>query len=733
MELIQKKFHNSVEYNLIFRLNLKIVLIILSVFFMGELQTVFAQNEKKEIFAKKIESEIYLDGSDNDKEWASIPGDSSFLQIDPDPGSPPAFKTVVKVAYTETDVYFLFICYDPEPNKLVTRELKYDGFTSGDDNVKLIIDTFGDERNGYWFATNPLSVKNDALVSGRSYNSFNEDWDAIWEVKSAIHPDRWCAEFRIPLSSLKFPGTSIQKWGVNFQRGIRRLSQDVIWSGAVRNGFLLDLTRAGNLKGIENIQRGNPIYLLPYVNVGYEEIKSSTNSTFKAGLDLKYGLSDAFTLDLTLNTDFAQVEADIAEINLSRFPLFIPEKREFFLEGNKLFSFDLASNNMAFYSRTIGISRGEGIPIIGGLKLTGTSGNLEAGFLSVQTEGTSSKKTTNYIVSRAKYSFFDNSHAGLIFSNTQTFEKYNRLAGVDLSFNFNNFLGDQNLIVTTKLAGTFDGKITQNNLAGILEVEYPNDLINIYSSYGFTQENFNPETGFIFNKGINEFQFSAGYAPRFNDGLLRRLRFVPVNVEFDHDPQGKITSFEYNIVPLSVTFESNDRIDFEFSREYDRPERDFTIFNNTVIKQGEYYGNVYGIEAISNPARALYGSIGIESGDFYGGTRYTYGVEATAALSSKFGFSLGYRVNDIKFPGDELQTNEIFTRFKYTLNVNMASFLLLQWNNEINEINLNYKLNIKPSLGSDIYLVINKILSTQDGLVSKDFVVILKVSWMFII
>jgi len=718
---------------LIFRFYLNCTIIVIFILTAGEFQTIVAQNNKKEIRAKRIETEINLDGSESDKEWQSITGDSSFLQIEPDPGSQPAFNTVVKVAYSENDLYILFVCYDPEPDKLVTRELKYDGFTSGDDNVKLILDTFGDERNGYWFATNPLSVKNDALVSGRSYESFNEDWDAIWEVKSEIHSDRWCAEFRIPLSSLKFPGTSTQKWGINFQRGIRRLSQDVIWSGAVRNGLLLDLTRAGSLVGIENIQRGNPVYLLPYVNGGYEEIKSSTNSTFKAGLDLKYGLSDAFTLDLTLNTDFAQVETDITEINLSRFPLFIPEKREFFLEGNKLFSFDLASNNMGFYSRTIGISRGEGIPILGGLKLTGTSGDLEAGLLSVQTEGTTSKKTTNYIVSRAKYNFLENSYAGLIFSNTQTSENYNRLAGVDLSFNFNKFLGDQNLIISTKLAGTFNGTNTQNNLAGLLEIEYPNDLINIYSSYGFTQENFEPETGFIFNKGINEFKFSAGYAPRFSDGFLRRLRFVPVNIEFDHDAQGKITSFEYNIAPLSVTFESNDRIDFEFSREYDRPESDFTIFNNTVIKQGEYYGNVYGVELISNTARSIYGTLGLEFGDFYGGTRSTYGVEATASVSSKFGLSLGYRVNDIKFPFDELQTNEVFTRFKYTLNVNMASFLLLQWNNEIKEINLNYKLNIKPSLGSDIYLVINKILSTQDGLVSKDLVVILKVSWMFII
>lgn len=702
-------------------------------FIFGVFQSVLAQNVKKEIFAKKIHSEIELDGSENDEAWKSISGDSTFLQIDPHPGSLPDFKTVIKVAYSETDLFVLFVCYDPEPDKLVKRELKYDGFTSGDDNVKLIIDTFGDERNGYWFATNPLSVKNDALVSGRSYESFNEDWDAVWEVKSGIHSEDWCAEFRIPLSSLKFPSTPIQKWGINFQRGIRRLSQDVIWAGAVRNGFLLDLSRAGILQGIENIERGNPVYLLPYMNIGYEKVKGSTNSTFKTGLDIKYGLSDAVTLDITLNTDFAQVEADIEEINLSRFPLFIPEKREFFLEGNKLFSFDLAGDNMAFYSRTIGISGGEGIPILGGLKLTGTSGKVEAGFLSVQTEGTSAMKSTNYIVSRAKYRFLDNSHAGLIFSNTETSEKFNRLAGVDLSFNFNNFLGDQNLIITTKLAGTFDGINTKNNLAGILEIEYPNDLIDIYSSYGFTQENFRPATGFIFNKGVNQFQFNGSYAPRLKDGLLRRLRFTPVNFELNHDSQGKITSFEYSFIPLSVTFESNDRIEFEFIREYDRPEADFTIFNNTVIKQGEYYGNVFGAEVISNPARFVYGTLGVEFGDFYGGTRYTYDLEATTSLSSNFGFSLGYRVNDIKFPVEELQTNEIFTRIKYTLNVNMMSFLLLQWNNEIKEINLNFKLNIKPSPGSDIYLVINKILSTQDGLVSKDFVIILKVSWMFIL
>ena len=695
--------------------------------------TALSQNGEKSIKATRIQTAPELDGNDKESVWFSILGDSSFLQIDPNPGEASAFPTIVKVAYTADALYVLFICFDPEPEKIIAREMKYDGFTSGDDNVKLILDTFGDQRNGYWFATNPLSVKNDALVAGRSYGEFNEDWDMIWDVSSAVHNNYWCAEFKLPFSSLKFPERDIQNWRINFQRGIRRLSQDVIWSGAVRNGFLFDLTRAGQLTGLQGIKRGNPVYLLPYVNGGFQDINSEKETRFKAGLDLKYGISDAFTVDLTINTDFAQVEADIAEINLTRFPLYLPEKRDFFLEGHKLFSFNLASRNLAYYSRVIGIANGEGIPIIGGLKVTGSTGNLEAGLLSVQTEGTSTKNTTNYSVGRAKFGFGTNSYAGFIFSNVQSTDRYNRMGGLDLSFNFNDFLGDQNLIITSRIAASQDNNNNKDNLAGGLSIEFPNDLVNIFSSYGFTQKNFNPESGFISEAGVNEFVFNAAWSPRFNSGMLRRLKIIPIEFRMTHDPQGSMISFEYEATPLSLTFASNDRINLTFLRQFDKPEEDFRIFKNTVIQKGEYYGNMYGFSFESNPARQLFGGFEMVYGDYYGGKRFEFENELNATLNQNFGFSLGYRFNDLDVNSTRFQTNEFFTRIKYTMNVNVASFLLFQWNNEVEELNFNYKLNIKPSPGSDIYLVINKILSTHDGLRSKDLVVILKVSWMFVI
>jgi hypothetical protein len=413
--------------------------------------------------------------------------------------------------------------------------------------------------------------------------------------------------------------------------------------------------------------------------------------------------------------------------------LFLPEKRDFFLEGNKLFSFDLASENMAYYSRLVGLERGEGVPILAGLKLTGTTGDLEAGLMSVQTEGISFKKPTNYTIARAKYDFLDNSYAGFIFSNVESSDKFNRLGGVDLNFNFNDFMGDQNLIITTRLAGTFDQNNTKNNLAGIIEVNYPNDIINLYTSYGFTEENFNPEAGFLSKAGINEFIFQGDYSPRFKEGVLRRFRTAPLQIRFSHDPAGRIVTFDYNAIPLSFTFTSNDRIDFIFTRQFDRPVEDFKIFKNTIIKKGEYYSNFYGISIVLNPARVFYGQMEISYGDYYGGTRFEFDNETAVSISKNFGFTLGYRFNDIRFFSDQLQTNEIFTRFKYTMNVNMASFLLVQWNNEIEEINLNYKLNVKPSPGSDIYLVVNKILDTKNGLSSKDFAIILKISWMFVL
>lgn len=715
-------------------MSIKSLYIFVSAFLILIVSTnLFPQSGNKSIRVHKTFTAPSLDGSANDSVWQSIAGDSSFLQIDPNPGEMPAFPTLVKLASTADALYVLFVCYDPDPSKIIAREMKYDGFTSGDDNVKLIIDTFGDQRNGYWFATNPLSVKNDALVSGRTYGEFNEDWDMLWEVKSAIHDDHWCAEFKLPFSSLKFPDKPIQNWKINFQRGIRRLSQDVIWSGAVRNGFLFDLTRAGDLVGLEGINRGNPVYLLPYFNTGFQDIKSEKETRIKAGLDLKYGISDAFTLDMTVNTDFAQVESDIAEINLTRFPLFLPEKRDFFLEGNKLFAFNLSSRNLAYYSRVIGISKGEGVPIIGGLKVTGSSGKVEAGLLSVQTEGTTSKKSTNYLVGRAKYGFGSNSYAGVIFSNVQDADHFNRMGGLDLSFNFNDFLGDQNLIITSKIAATQDNNNHKDNLAGSVIVEYPNDLIDIYSSYGFTQKNFNPESGFISEANVNEFIFNGAWSPRFNSGLLRRIKVIPIEFRLAHDPQGRTVSFEYEATPLSLTFVSNDRIEFNFARQFDRPDEDFTIFKNVVIKKGEYYGNQYGFVFESNPARSIFGAMEMVYGDYYGGKRFEFENEVNATLSKNIGFSLGYRFNDVEINSTGFRTNEIFTRIKYTMSVDLASFLLCQWNNEVEELNFNYKLNIKPSPGSDLYLVVNKIFSTENGLVSKDFVVVLKLSWMFVI
>ncbi|MEW6655199.1 MAG: DUF5916 domain-containing protein, partial [Bacteroidota bacterium] len=343
----------------------------------------------------RITEDINLDGYINEPAWLNAFPISDFLQQEPVPGSSPSFKTEVRVLYDDKNIYLSVMCFDDEPEKIIAREMKWDGFISADDNIKIIFDTFDDNRSAYWFATNPLGAQDDALLTGFEMRDFNEDWNGVWEVESKILDNGWSAEFIFPFSTFKFFDKEKQTWGFNILRAIRRKNEEGLWTSVGRNLGLLKISFAGDLIGIENIKRGNPVYLKPYFTTGAQFTSGEKKYTYEPGLDIKYGVTETLSLDATFNTDFAQVESDRARINLTRFPLFFPEKREFFLEGKKTFDFNLGGNNTLFYSRRIGISKGRQIPIIAGAKLVGRVNNFEVGAINMQAEETGAEPTTN--------------------------------------------------------------------------------------------------------------------------------------------------------------------------------------------------------------------------------------------------------------------------------------------------------------------------------------------------
>lgn len=695
----------------------------------------FAQNQTgKSITAVKTETAPVIDGNLSDDAWTKAVPISDFQQQEPVPGTQPSFKTEVRMLYDDKYLYVSFMCYDPEPEKIIARELKWDGMISFDDNVKIIFDTFDDDRSAYWFGTNPLGAQDDALLTGFEHGGFNEDWNGVWEVSSQILDNGWSAEFRFPFSTFKFYDKNDQVWGVNFQRENRRFNEQDLWSSTGINSSIYHIASAGTLTGINGIKRGNPVYLMPYLTAGAQATEGKDNKyTVEPGLDIKYGVTETLSLDVTFNTDFAQVESDRAQINLSRFPLFFPEKRSFFLEGSKTFYFDLGGNNNLFYSRRIGISNGTEIPNIAGAKLVGKTGDFEIGALSMQTAEAAGEPTTNYSTARLKYDLFGSSYAGVLFTNKLTKNGLNTSIGGDLEFSFNDFLGDKNLIIHAGVAKTEEKDGPENSWAGNFYIDYPNDLIDQYIGYRFIQSNFNPAMGFVSRKGIQQIVYNFYYSPRINTLGIKKLGFSPIESNITYDNNKELATADFTFQPLGIITDAGDELNFEIHRSFDRLDEDFNIFNSSYIYAGKYWFTNYSVELETSPARSMQGEFSYWFGDYYNGNRRTFAVEYSYLVNEHLAVSGDYSYNDIKLGSSNFSTSEVGTRIVYAFNTRVNSSVFAQWNNEEQEININYRFNWKPKIGSDFYLVINQLLSTEGALKGKDFTILAKFVWMFVI
>lgn len=710
-------------------MKIKTVLISLLTLFIG--CNVIAQN--KIANALRINTPVNLDGYLNDSVWQTAIPITDFQQQEPVPGNTPSLKTEVKILYDDENIYLGIMCYDDEPEKIIAREMRWDGFISADDNIKIIFDTFDDNRSAYWFGTNPLGAQDDALLTGFEMKDFNEDWNGVWEVECQILENGWSAELIFPFSTFKFYDKQIQNWGFNILRAIRRKNEEVIWTSSGRNLGLLKIAYAGDLVGIENINRGNPVYLKPYFTTGAQISGSEKKYLYEPGLDVKYGVTETLSIDATFNTDFAQVESDRSRINLSRFPLFFPEKREFFLEGKKTFDFNLGGNNTLFYSRRIGISNGNQIPIIAGAKLVGRISDFEVGAVNMQTEGKGSEPTTNYGTARVKYDLFNSSYIGVLGTNKISEKGSSNSFGGDINLSFNDFLGDKNLIIYSSIATTSEKSGSKKNWAGNFFIDFPNDFIDTYLGYRFIQDDFNPTMGFVSRRGFKLLTYNLSVSPRINKSGVKRLEFIPVQSSFYYDNNNELESANLLFSPLGIEFESGDEIAFGIGRTFDRPNEDFEIFDTTKVKAGRYWYTTYGFGIETNPSRIVFCEAEIITGGFYNGTNTSVKSRLSATLNKHFTISGDFTYNQINFGGNSFKTNEFGARINYTLSTKIMGSIFTQWNNELNEANINYRFNWKPKIGSDFYLVLNQLLSTEGKIHSKDFALLAKVVWMIII
>ena len=716
--------------------------------FFGNL---FSQNSSLVSEAKTLPN---IDGEViNDEAWEGISSIKTFTQKSPDEGTPSTEQTIVKIMYSEETFYVSVVCYDSDPNKIVITDTRRDAPLNNTDSFMFVLDTYQDQQNGFVFGTNAGGIEYDAQVSGGGEGmsisstrqsvgigaNFNINWDAAWEVKTKIGDFGWSAEFAIPFKTLRFSSKKNQSWGANFQRTIARRNEHVFWSPIPRQFSLNRLALAGIITGI-NVPSSRNLKVMPYIlgnknNVKGEDSFSSADNDF--GLDAKVGLTSSLTLDLTYNTDFAQVEADEQQINLDRFSLFFPEKRGFFLENAGLFS---AGENTyygpdieMFFSRRIGIVNGKQVPILGGGRLTGNIGGMKVGALNMRTKKVKDVSDgDNYSILRLRKELPNRTHFGAMVTNRQGLGENGY---TNNAYSFDGALGIGEAIQLTAFAAMTDpaqNVENKNTYAYVLEANRNTKSFTNQIRYSEVGENFNPGMGFVKRLGYRKVLFRILNRTRPNDlfGLLELRPHITYWGYWKLDNGFQQTGFLH--IDNHWEFRNGFRIDTGINFTKEGVEEAFPIVSDVIVPKGTYDNKELHIRTNTNLTKPFSIIIVNKTGGFFSGkrkntdttVRYRFGDRFTSEVISKY--------NDVSLPEGDFITHLIRSRITYAITPKIYIQSLLQYNNQSDQYSMNWRFIWQQSAATGLYVVYNQ-SQDYDGIPiansTKSFVI--KYSYLF--
>jgi hypothetical protein len=677
--------------------------------------TVAQTSEPSVCYPLKIEKDIKLDGVLDEECWKNAQIISNFTQRELNTGQPATEKTLCAVVYTEKTIFIGFWCYDREPEKIVAKEMKRDFTYWVDDNFEVIFDTFQDKQNGYVFVVNPNGALAD-VQTGRDGKDFNKDWNTIWDAEVVVNDQGWFGEIAIPFSSLKFQKKDIQDWGVNFERNIRRKQEQLFWQGWSIDYDFEHVSHAGTLARLENIRGSELLELKPYALGGIEfNSDNTTEELAKVGGDVNYLVTPTLKLQLTANTDFAQVESDRVQINLTRFSISYPEKRNFFLEGKDFFEYEINSDSRIFYSRRIGIDRNENgenveIPLLGGVRLTGTAGRTNIGAMSIMTgEKDNINNAVNSIV-RIRQNVLEKSSIGMILTSKASEENPNTVYGVDFDYRTSDVFENKNLQITGMFTQSFAVDQNSDNYAYFLDVDYPNDDISASAKVARVLENFDPALGFMRRKNYQKYSSRTILMPRFEElTWLKKFEFRPY--EFDvyiTDDTGELESYEFEIKPLGIHTNSGDEYATEFEHNYDKTLDTINLPGNSIILPGEYWFNRYSVEVSTFRGRQIAGYASVVFGDYYNGKLSSFYVETYWNINAHINITADYNINHGEFGVNDFTTHNFGGRLEYSFSPKLYTSVFTQWLAHDDEVLLNFRLKWEAMPGSFLYVAYNQ-------------------------
>jgi Domain of unknown function (DUF5916) len=671
------------------------------------------------------------------------PPTAELIQQSPRPGEPTAYKTVVRVIVAADRLVFGFECTDPTPNRIAVHTMQRDGDFIGDDTITIVLDTFGDKKTGYVFQVNAAGARADGLISGPDRSSL--DWDGIWDARTARTDRGWSAEVVIPTRTLSFtPG--LDNWGLNFERSVPRDRLKLRWSSPTLDSFVTDLSRAGLLTGTSELEQGKGIEISPF---GVGRMKDGFSNFGRAwqgqpGVDVTYRITPELAAVFTANTDFAETEVDARQINLTRFPLFFPEKRSFFLEGANQYTFGLGLGQtfLPFFSRNAGLLDGNPIPIDAGVKLNGRVGKWNVALLDVETRDSQFAPGTNLFAGRFSYDLTNELRVGIILTHGDPSGlRDSTLAGFDAVWRTSKFLGDKNFLVggwTAFSAGT----LAPGNKTGWgASFDYPNDLLDCSAGVDQFGDALDAALGFLPRPGTRQYRAACAFQPRpSKDGPFRWVRQEFFENEYTRveNLKGFTESWAYFMAPVNVRLESGDRFEFNWNPRYEYLPAPFQISPGVVLPVGAYPFMRYRVEGQTSEHRVVQAGSTTWFGSFYNGhlTQWQNYIKWTSPRGRwQAGISTEQDFAHLK-QGDFVQ-RLWQSQFAYALNPNLVLTSFIQYDTESRSIGSNTRLRWTVKPGNDLFIVWNRgwkrlILSPQElGLIPDSELVAIKLRWTF--
>ena len=689
---------------------------------------IYSQNPKS-FEAIEIDSEqITLDGKLDEPFWKNIIGINDFLMQEPIEGGKPTENTIIKIAYDENYLYIGAVLYDSEPDGIKAFKMRKDAPLNTDDRFMWILDTYLDGRNAYFFEINPRGLMGDGLLSIGQGRSLNKDWDGIWRPWTYIGDFGWSTEIRIPFHTLNFD-PKISTWGINFQRTVRRKNEEILWSGHKRNQGLYRPQDAGRLTGLSNISQGLGLEVVGYAKGEGSKVQKNSgegydkNGNIDGGLDINYNITTGLKASVTLNTDFAETEVDERQINLTRFPIRFPEKRDFFLEGANIYRFASSSGVYPYFSRKIGLQSGNPIPILYGGRIIGKIGKVEVAAQQVKTRETDLLNSEDFSVVRLKQNFWKESSMGILYTRRHTENgeqlpepvKDRNTLGVDLSLNTSTFLKNQNLqfqafavIHNPNNLDEINNNIWDRSARG-LRFNFPNDPWSGSLSYREFVVSYDPAVGFSRRNSFRRVESRIRFSPILeNSSLIRELQWE-LSFENLMSLQWKKLTQNIRLTPLSIRFESGDEISYQIIRNFERLEYNFNILgdNSVIIPIGDYSNWSHQIELETANFRKIVYEIELNIEGFWSGNRTEYQNNLIFRPFPGINLSLGYNHSNVNLKEGKFKTNLIRFLGDFDFSPFISFSSNIQYDDISKQIGMNNRFKYTITPGSDIYFVYN--------------------------